>query len=272
MLFPFYAAYLAVTRSDLRPAEVGLVIGAFGVGALVADVVSGEITRHISERVAAVIGMAGVAATVMIISATSDRWLLIAETAIWGFCYELINPVAYTLVAKAVPESARRFAFAAIRLAINAGMGIGPVVAGALFAIDPGLPVWGTALGYLLAAAILAKASLASTYESVDKGPQGAKVITGAHHERQFWSFFAAVIPLHFAYALPPTVMSVYIIQKLGYSSAWVSVVFAINALMTPLTSRILRPRPASASMSAAVRCRCACRVSPRLSCLRQAV
>ncbi len=233
LLFPFYGAYLGVTRSDMGPAGVGLIIGAFGVGALAADVVIGPMSRRLSERAIAICGMVGVTAVVLVISVSFGQWQLVVLTAVWGFCYELIGPVTYTMVAKAMPESAQRFGFAAVRLAINAGMGVGPVLAGLLFLINPYLLVWGTAIGYLVAAGILARAQVTDSGGPSDDPAQAVTRVSGrAVDELRFWSFFTAVIPIHFAFALPPTVISVYIIGQLGHPAVWVSAIFGINALI----------------------------------------
>lgn len=237
MLFPFYGAYLAVTREELRPAAIGLVIGAFGVGALVADVTVSQLTARIPERRVAVLGMLGVALCVLVVAVVPGLWPLVAATAAWGCCYELINPVSYTMVADTVPDSQRRFAFAAVRLAVNVGMGIGPVLAGLLFEVSPGLLVWGTAVGYLVAAGVLARSRLTDDRreptapagtDSVDDDQPADR--SGA--ELRFWSFFASTMPIHLAYALPPTVVSAYVIQKLHAPAGWVSAIFATNALL----------------------------------------
>jgi MFS family permease len=234
MLYPFYAAYLAVTRQHLSSGAIGLVIGAFGIGALVADVSSGALTTRIPERALAVAGLVGVAVVVLGISVTDQRWTLTAETAAWGFCYELVNPIAYTLVARAMPESSRRFAFAAVRLAINVGMGIGPVLAGLLFKVGPGLLVWGTAIGYVVAAVVLARARTVTVDGGTATVERADEPDANEHtpHERRFWGFFAATLPIHIAYALPPTVVSVYVIHELHHAAALVSAIFAINAVM----------------------------------------
>lgn len=233
MLYPFYAAYLSVTRQGMSAGAIGLVIGTFGVGALLADVVSGALTRRFAERGVAVAGLVGVAVVVCTISATDTVAALAAETALWGFCYELVNPIAYTLVARAVPESARRFAFAAVRLAINVGMGTGPVIAGLLFHVRPGLLVWGTAIGYVIAAVVLIRAGGTTTpSEAPPESTSDAEASGAARHEMRFWAFFASILPVHIAYALPPTVISVYVIHQLGRSPGWVSAVFALNAIL----------------------------------------
>jgi MFS family permease len=232
MLYPFYAAYLAVTRQGLSAGAIGLVIGTFGIGALLADMSSGALTARAPERTVAVAGLVGVAVVVLTISATGTVWALAGETAVWGFCYELVNPIAYTLVARAMPESARRFAFAAVRLAINAGMGTGPVIAGLLFKVDPGLLVWGTAVGYVVAAVVLIRAKTTERYTAGADAASDDPADDGGRHELRFWAFFASILPIHIAYALPPTVISAYVIYQLHQPPGWVSAVFAVNAIM----------------------------------------
>ncbi len=236
MLFPFYGAYLTVTRDELSPASIGLVIGAYGVGALGADLVVSRFTRRWSEHRVGVLGLVGVAVAVLVVAVVPGLWPLVAMTAVWGFCYELMNPVSYTIVAIAMPESQRRFAFAAVRLAVNAGMGVGPVLGGLLFELAPGLLVWGTAVGYLLAAGILFFSRPAVEHRAAAVADDAPADLAGDHDrqrdELRFWSFFASIMPIQLAYALPPTVLSVYVIQQLGYPPIWVSLIFATNSLM----------------------------------------
>lgn len=234
MLYPFYGAYLATERFELSVGQIGLVVGMFGIGALAADVVSGALAARWPQRRIAVVGLAGVAGIVLVIALTTEVWTLVALTALWGFCYELVNPIAYTLTARAMPDSERRFAFAAVRLAINVGMGIGPVVAGILFKVDPDLLPWGTAIGYLAAAFILARARIVEHAESGSPRTPAAAGDVGVRTRNgtRFWSFMAATVPVHFAYALLPTAISMYVIYTLDEPAGWVSAIFAVNAVM----------------------------------------
>ncbi|KPC59937.1 hypothetical protein ADL29_32215 [Streptomyces chattanoogensis] len=234
VLYPFYGVYLATERHGLTVDVIGLIVGMFGVGALAAGVASGALAARIREQRLAVLGLAGVAVIVLVIPVTTQLWLLAGLTALWGFCYEVVNPIAYTLVARVMPEAQRRFAFSAVRLAINLGMGIGPVLAGILFAVGPGLLPWATAVGYLASAFILARARIAAGSdgdEGRDPAASGDESAPGRHGVR-FWSFLAATTPIHLAYALPSTVASVYVIHTLGEPAGWASAIFAVNAFM----------------------------------------
>ncbi|TDV40956.1 MFS transporter [Actinophytocola oryzae] len=234
MLFPFYGVYLATDRHELTVGTIGLIVGMFGIGSLVGDFASGALAARMPEKRVAIVGFLGVAATVLAISVSTELWTLVALTAIWGFCYELVNPIAYTMVSRAMPEEHRRFAFAAVRLAINAGMGIGPLIAGILFKVNPELLPWGTAIGYLASAFILARARIVSISQPDDEDTSATVGDDGApaRHGLRFWTFAAATTPIHFAYALPTTVGSVYVIHTLDQPAGWVSAIFAVNSFM----------------------------------------
>ncbi|MFC6986619.1 MFS transporter [Streptomyces cirratus] len=174
VLYPFYGVYLASERQGLTVDVIGLIVGMFGLGALIAGVASGALAARVREQRLAVMGLAGVAGIVVVISFTTQLWMLAGLTALWGFCYELVNPIAYTLVARVMPQAQRRFAFSAVRLAINLGMGIGPVIAGVLFNVSPGLLPWGTAIGYVVSAFILARARIAVGPASDGEQGEGA--------------------------------------------------------------------------------------------------
>ncbi|WP_267243611.1 MFS transporter [Streptomyces sp. PR69] len=237
VLYPFYAVYLASERKELTVDLIGLIVGVFGIGALLAGVFSGALAARIPEKRLAVMGLAAVTGIVLAISVTRELWTLVALTALWGFCYELVNPIAYTLVARVMPEAQRRFAFSAVRLAINAGMGIGPVLAGILFSLSPALLPWGTAIGYLASAFILARARIAAGPAAGGEDTAPAAAAAGYDRDRgrpgvRFWSFLAATTPIHLAYALPSTVVSVYVIHTLDEPAGWASAVFAVNAFL----------------------------------------
>jgi MFS family permease len=234
MLFPFYGVYLATERHELSVGTIGLIVGMFGIGSLVGDAAVGPLAARMAEKRVAIMGFVGVAGTVLAISVTTELWMLVGLTALWGFCYELVNPIAYTMVAKAVPEEKRRFAFAAVRLAINLGMGIGPVLAGILFKFGPGLLPWGTAIGYLASAFILVRARTVELPDTPGGQARPASADGGGsgRHGLRFWSFAAATTPIHFAYALPITVGSVYVIHTLDEPVGWVSAIFAVNSIM----------------------------------------
>ncbi len=237
LLFPFYGAYLAHHDANITATHVGLIVGCFGMGALIGDLTVGTLTRWIPEKTAAVTGLFGVALAVTGIAVTTDIWALVPLTILWGICYELVNPISNTMVSRAYQGEAARFGFAALRLAVNAGMAIGPVAAGVIYHYDPDLLPWGTVIGFAIAAFVLARTGpVHPTAIEAAQGDEWAKAppTTADQEDNQLGlaAFLLATLPIHIVYAFPSTVVSIYVVTELGYSSIWVSGIFALNALL----------------------------------------
>lgn len=231
MGFPFLAAYLVAT-GEFSAAEIGMVVGAFGVGALVADVLAGVMLSLLPARTVILAGLLVTAAMLAVVPLLSSFPLLVAATLVWGFSYEVFNPAVFSETVAHSTEADRKVAFSCNRLAINLGMGLGPAVGGLLF-------VWSPLSLFVVNSAMTALAALYILL-ALHRGEQAVAARAKRHRfrlvaqtgrgEARFWTIFTLAMPIHLAYALPPTVLSAYLIHELGMSSAWVSVVFFLNA------------------------------------------
>ncbi|UGY94323.1 MFS transporter [Streptomyces gobiensis] len=229
MAFPFLAVYL-LGQDRYRPAEIGLIVGVFGVGALLADLSASLFLGRVRPSLVMVAGSVVYALVLVVLPLLSGLVVLVGATLLWGMAYEVYTPAAYAQVVASSPPSERKVAFSCHRLAINLGMGIGPAIGGLLFAVAP------VALFYINAACVLAAAVILWLY-----GPSATPLQHSAAErvrlvsptprgELQFWTIFSLAIPVHVAYALPPILLSAYIIEGLGLPAYWASVVFVVNA------------------------------------------
>jgi MFS family permease len=235
MAFPFFSAYLLI-HGGLRPGGVGLVVGVFGIGALAADASASVFLGRLPARTVMIAGLGLQAAVLCAIPWVGGLGPLLAGSCLWGFGYEMYTPAAACrIVALCAPEE-RRMAFAMNRLAINAGMGIGPTIGGLVFACSPEL------LFYLNAGAALT----ASVYlllhgdaAQPDRPPpdraaprRGPVPAAPGGRSTQFWTVFTLALPVHVAYALPSVFLSAYVVTGLRLPSSRASLLFAANALL----------------------------------------
>jgi predicted MFS family arabinose efflux permease len=239
MAFPFLAAYL-LGQGRYDAAAIGLVVAAFGAGALLADLSAGPLLQRVPARTVMLGALTLNAAVLVVAPAVSDIWLLLALTFFWGVCYEAYTPANYMATVTHSSEAERKIAFSCNRLAINIGMGIGPALGGLLFAWAP------SALFYLNAAMVLAAAlfyALATRHAgraqankpaptAVPATPAGASAPAG---DGRFWAVFGLALPIHLAYALPPTLLGAYVINQLGLPSWWAGLLFSANAFCVVL-------------------------------------
>ena len=127
---PFLAIIL--TQRGFSAAEAGLAVSAFGAGHLVAAVVGGHLADLLGRRLTIVCSMFSVAAAMLCLSQAEGLRSIVLWSALAGFTAELYRPASSAMLADLAPAEHRIPAFAAYRVAFNAGWACGPVLAGLL--------------------------------------------------------------------------------------------------------------------------------------------
>jgi len=129
-VIPFLALYL--TRQGHTIKEAGIALTAYGVGHVIATAVGGHLADSIGRRNTIALSMFSAAGCMLLLSQVRDYELLLLFTALTGFTAELYRPASSALLADLVPAEQRVTAYAAYRLALNAGWAFGPATAGFL--------------------------------------------------------------------------------------------------------------------------------------------
>jgi len=129
-VLPFLAIYM--TRLGYTSGQAGLAIGAYGVGTLAACFLGGWLADRLGRRKTIVLSMFSVAAVMLSLSQARSFPAIVALACLAGLTGELYRPASSALLADLVPSGRRVTAFAAYRLAFNAGWAFGPATAGLL--------------------------------------------------------------------------------------------------------------------------------------------
>ena len=127
---PFLAIYL--TRLGYSADQAGLAIAAYGVGALGACLVGGRLADRFGRRQTIVLSMFSAALAMLALSRARSLPCIVFCSALAGLTGELYRPAGSALLADLVPAGQRVTAFAAYRIAFNAGWMFGPATAGLL--------------------------------------------------------------------------------------------------------------------------------------------
>ena len=127
---PFLTLYL--TSRGYNLADIALAIAAYGIGTVVASVAGGFLADSVGRRQTIVLSMFSGAAALMLLSQARTLPVIVALTALAGLTNELYRPASGALLADLVPSGQRVTAFAAYRMAFNAGWAFGPAMAGFL--------------------------------------------------------------------------------------------------------------------------------------------
>jgi len=129
-VLPFLAIYM--TRLGYTTAQAGIAIGAYGVGTLAAALLGGWLADRFGRRRTIVLSMFTGAATMLWLSQARSLGGITCLAALAGLFGELYRPACSALLTDLVPAAHRVTAFAAYRIAINAGFAFGCATAGLL--------------------------------------------------------------------------------------------------------------------------------------------
>ncbi len=127
-VIPFLAIYL---RQEGHGADaIGLTLGAYGAGALLAGGVGGWLADRIGRKPTMLVSCGGAAAFMLAMAMARGIPALAACTFMSGLFSAMYYPAGSALIADLVPRHLRVRAFACQRLAINAGFAAGMSTAG----------------------------------------------------------------------------------------------------------------------------------------------
>lgn len=129
-VIPFLAIYM--TSLGYSKPQAGLAIAAYGCGVLCASILGGYLADHLGRRKTIVLSMFSGAAAMLCLSQAHSLETFALFASLAGLTCELYRPASSALLADLVPAGQRVTAFAAYRMAFNAGWAFGPAVAGLL--------------------------------------------------------------------------------------------------------------------------------------------
>jgi MFS family permease len=129
-VLPFLTIY--ITGLGYTTSQAGLAISGFGIGTLCASLLGGFLADRFGRRKTIILSMFSGAAAMMALSQARELGSLIALAALTGLAGEFYRPASSALLTDLVPSGQRVTAFAAYRMAFNAGWAFGPATAGFL--------------------------------------------------------------------------------------------------------------------------------------------
>jgi MFS family permease len=166
---------------------------------------------------------------------TNYYWILVASFVL-AAVNESFRPANLSLITEIVAPPQRRMAFALNRLAINAGMSIGPVIGGFLTLIDYHYLFYANAVASVIAAGIYFSSinwsSLAGTQKEQTDEKNISKIRFAILSDKTFLFFLFAIIPANLVFFQHLGALPLYIVNDLGYTTAAFGLFGAINTVL----------------------------------------
>lgn len=253
MAFPFYAAYL-IHQHAVSAGTAGLLVGVYGAGALFVDLIIGAVIKRLGANRVILGSLLLNALLLLIIPSVDNAAALFVLSFLWGACYEAFTPATFSETVTHSSSETRKVAFSCNRLAINIGMAIGPLLGSLIFLSNADAVFYINAALSLVSFAACLRFGRAVTVGAAQAAPLASKgnglPETAPHERSRLLVILLAALPVHVAYALPPTFLSAYIITYTELPAYYVGIIFFINALLVILFEVPINQRMAHLSSS----------------------
>ncbi|MFK0049200.1 MFS transporter [Streptomyces sp. NPDC090741] len=236
--------------------QAGVALGVVGVGAFIGNAVGGTVADRFGRRTAIAVSMFGSSAATALVPLTDGLFATTALVGLVGVFAQLYRPAAGALLVDVVPEKQRVTAFAVLRLAINVGMAVGPLVGGLLSGASYTYVFLGDAL-FSFAFGVLALSTLpggrppveAPAPEAAAKGKGRGK---GGYREvlsdRPYLLFLGSMVAATFVYGQSTATLPLHVTDA-GFDNKVYGLLLGLNALLCviielPLTKHTERRNP----------------------------
>ncbi len=241
MVVPFLAVYLNQSLG-FSIAQAGLVVGFYGLGALIAGPLSGQWVDHYGAR-SVMLGSLLSSSISCLLILTSRSFLGISLLcALFAFCNESFRPASLAWVTEQIPASLRKVAFAATRLSINLGMSVGPLLGGLLASVSFQGIFWVDGLTAAAAAFFLWAFLPASTSHA---GQSAKKSLFLSFRDPAFLGVMIGIFPVLMIFFQHESTMPLFLVKERGWSEASYGLLFTLNTVLI-----LLFEIPLNAAMS----------------------
>jgi predicted MFS family arabinose efflux permease len=234
MVIPFLALYLT-KKIGVSPTEAGTALLVYGAAAFIAAPLTGKLSDKLGALKVMKFALFGSGVLFFAFSfITNYNWILVA-TFFLAAVNESFRPANLSLITEIVAPSQRRMAFALNRLAINAGMSIGPVIGGFLTLIDYHYLFYANAVASIAAGIYFNSvkwSSLAGTEKEIVVEENISKIKFAILSDKTFLFFLFAIIPANLVFFQHLGALPLYIVSDLGYTTAAFGLFGSINTIL----------------------------------------
>lgn len=233
MVLPFLALYLT-KKIGVSPAEAGTALLVYGAAAFLAAPITGKLSDKLGSLKVMKFALYGSGIIFFLYSFITDYYWILVASFILAAVNEAFRPANLSMISELVAPHQRRMAFALNRLAINAGMSIGPVIGGFLTLIDYHYLFYANAVASIAAGVYLSstKWSSLSTEKLDEVSIDIPRLKFAILADKKFIFFLLAIIPANLVFFQHLGALPLYIVDDLGYTTAAFGLFGAINTVL----------------------------------------
>jgi MFS family permease len=236
MILPFLVLY-ATRERGLSAEQGGLVVTFFGLGTMIAAPLAGRLADRLPPLAIMQTSLVAGGLAAVALPAAKSFPALALGIFVWAVLSESYRAPSLAIIGDITTVEQRKPAFALVRLAVNLGLSIGPVVGGllaersfrALFVVDG-------ATSALAGVVLIAMAARMGLPPRIDHpGVAGAAPVRAALRDGRYLYFLAAMFPVLVVFFQPFGGMALYVVRDLGISTLVYGLLLAINTVFIVL-------------------------------------
>ncbi|MGP3930889.1 MDR family MFS transporter [Nonomuraea sp. KM88] len=249
MVVPFTGVYLTQSRG-LSLAAAGLVMGVYGAGSLLSQLLAGILTDRIGRRATLSGGMVATAVSMLALGYSSTLPAILVSMFALGLVIDVYRPASTALVADLVSPAERPRAYGLLFWGINLGYAIGMTSGGRLAELGFVWLFWIDAVSCLVFAALVWRA-VPETRPEARGSAGGFGVVL---RDRVMVGFTLVVLGNALVYGQTMTMLPVAMTEVVKLSPGQFGLAMALNGvlivLVQPLVSGWLGRRDASRTLA----------------------
>ena len=236
MILPFLVLY-ATRERGFSPEQAGLVVTSFGLGTMLASPLAGRLADRFSPLAIMQTSLVAGGVAAIALPAAQSFATLAVGIFVWAVLSESYRAPGLAIIGEITPAEQRKPAFALVRLAVNLGLSIGPVVGGllaersfpALFVVDGTTSVLAGVVLIALAKRMELPARIARAVAA------GAPPVRAALRDPRYVYFLVAMIPVLAVFFQSFGGMALYVVRDMGVSTSVYGLLLAINTVLIVL-------------------------------------
>lgn len=227
---------LYLTFRGVGVGVAGLCLAAYSVGSIFGTLLGGELTHRLGPRATITVAMGLSAPLVASIPFVSDMsTVLFVVVGLAGLVTQAYRPAAAVLLSDLMPEQHQVMAFSMMRIALNTGAALAPLIAAGLILVDWDLLFYldgATALLYaLLAYRLLPKVTAPEEEKDDQPKPEARTAYATMLRDGKYLAYLAAVFLGTIAYAQSTTALPLEIVAD-KYPTSLYSAVLTISSVV----------------------------------------
>lgn len=196
VLMPFFALW-AQQDAGIPTEYIGLLLGCYAGGELLATPFVGGIADRVGRRPVLLVSSAGVGAGFLLLYLTKGVVAAALSLIVIGIFESVLHPTAATVIADVVPAETLRKHFSLTRVMSNAGRTVGPALGAVLALWSLGLVFFGAGaallIGALMVALFLSETRTRTAPGAEDDDDEGLTALSAAFRDRRL---AALLIPI----------------------------------------------------------------------------